>query len=288
MRKEHLLHLRCPKSKGVLQLENEIIVEGRIKYGYLVVPQTDHKYPIVDFIPRFVPTDNYANNFGIEWNNHSKTQYDSKAEISISETRFVEETKWGHNLEGQIILEGGSGSGRFTEAALNTGATIVSFDYSNAVEANYQSNGASDNLLLVQASIFEMPFEDDYFDKVFCIGVLQHTPDPEEAFKCLVSVLRLNGHIVTDIYRKSIANYYLTPKFLIRRFTTKMDPERLYAITVKYINFVWPLARLIMKIPKIGKSINWRLKLNLAIMVLREEEKGLNFNYQITTRLCVE
>ena len=38
-----------------------------------------------------------------------------------------------------------------------------------------------------------------------------------------------------------------------------MNPEKLYKWTVRYINFMWPLARLIMKIPRIGKMINWRL-----------------------------
>jgi SAM-dependent methyltransferase len=135
---------------------------------------------------------------------------------------------------------------------------VISFDYSNAVEANYKSNGQNENLLLVQASIFEMPFEIEYFDRVFCFGVLQHTPDPRKAFQCLVHSIKEGGHISSDIYLKSFAQF-TTPKYFIRNYTKKMYPDKLYKLTVNYINFMWPIALLIMKIPKIGRMINWRL-----------------------------
>lgn len=36
-----------------------------------------------------------------------------------------------------------------------------------------------------------------------------------------------------------------------------MRPERLYALITKCIDFMWPLAKIIRKIPKIGPAINW-------------------------------
>ena len=72
-----------------------------------------------------------------------------------------------------------------TEQAALTGATVASLDYSYAVEANFASNGHRGNVLIVQADMFAMPFQPDEFDKVFCFGVLQHTPDPRAAFDAL-------------------------------------------------------------------------------------------------------
>lgn len=259
MNPEHAVYLKCPKNKKQLKLVSEEIVDGKVKTGYLIEPTSNNKYQIYNFIPRFVEADNYANNFGIEWNKHDRTQYDKTSGFNISQERYENETKWGYNLSGELILEAGSGSGRFTEQLVKTGAMCISFDFSNAVEANYRSNGQYGNLLIVQASIYEMPFDQNYFNRVLCIGVLQHTPKPRLSFKLLIEVLKKDGHICTDIYLKSFAKFYLSPKYLIHYFTKKMEPEKLYKRTVNYINFMWPIARLFMKIPKIGKMINWRL-----------------------------
>jgi 16S rRNA A1518/A1519 N6-dimethyltransferase RsmA/KsgA/DIM1 with predicted DNA glycosylase/AP lyase activity len=51
-------------------------------------------------------------------------------------------------LLGEIVLEVGSGAGRFTEIILKTGATLFSCDYSDAVEANFENNGSDSNLPL--------------------------------------------------------------------------------------------------------------------------------------------
>ena len=259
MNPEHIIYLRCPKTKNKLKIESTEIVDGNIKSGYLIEPISKNSYPIINYIPRFVPLNNYANNFGLEWNKHDRTQYDKTSTYSISQQRFQNETNWGKDLNGQLILEAGSGSGRFTEHILKTNAMCVSFDYSNAVEANYRSNGHKKNLLIIQASILDMPFGDNYFDKVLCIGVLQHTPNPRQSFSSLIKVLKKGGNICSDIYLKSFITFYLTPKYLVHFFTKRMNPEKLYNWTVKYINFMWPIALILMKIPKIGKKINWRL-----------------------------
>jgi ubiquinone/menaquinone biosynthesis C-methylase UbiE len=190
---------------------------------------------------------------------HNKTQYDDFVGVPISKERFEKETKWKKNLTGQIILEAGSGSGRFTKPALETGAMVVSFDFSNAIEANYSSNGCNPNLLLVQASIYEMPFPENYFDKLFCFGVLQHTPEPQKSFFNLVKFLKPDGKISTDIYAKTLTLWALQTKYYVRPFVKHISSDKLYKYVVRYINVMWPLARLIRKIPKIGYAINWRL-----------------------------
>ena len=55
-------------------------------------------------------------------------------------------------------------------------------------------------LKLVQASIYEMPFQDNTFDKVFCFGVLQHTPSFKNSIKSLVKKVKKNGEVIVDFY----------------------------------------------------------------------------------------
>jgi SAM-dependent methyltransferase len=251
--------LRCPRTGRELECIDAEFSEGRVRRGLLQVPGTELAYPIVDFIPRFVSSENYAQNFGLEWNVHYKTQYDSVSGHDLSRRRFVEETRWPQDLRGERVLEIGSGSGRFTEHALATGATVVSFDYSGAVEANYRSNGHDENLLLVQASVFEMPFARDFFDRIFCFGVLQHTPDPKAAFAQTVAFLRPGGCVAADVYIKNFYRRVLPFKYWVRPFTKGRPPEQLYRNIRRYVDFMWPLARMLRRIPAIGSSINWKL-----------------------------
>ena len=260
MRLDHLNYLVCPKTGRPLELNEPGVVEnGRVRQGGLLEPVSGNRYPIVNFIPRFVPQENYANNFGLEWNLHSRTQYDETSGFSLSRERFEKETGWQPDLRGQTVLEVGSGSGRFTRHAIDTGALVFSFDYSSAVEANYRSNGTRENLLLVQANVYEMPFKRGFFDKAFCFGVLQHTPDPRAAFLAILEHLKPGGSVVSDIYVRNIGRWLLQPKYWVRPFTRKMVPQELYDAVTKYVDLMWPLARIVRKIPVIGSTLNWKL-----------------------------
>lgn len=257
---DHIEMLVCPRSGEQLVLGPDAVVEGdRVREGHLVEPRTGERYPIKNYIPRFVPQENYAKSFGVEWAVHCRTQYDEYSGVSLSQKRFEEEAKWEKDLGEQRVLEVGSGSGRFTREALKTGALLVSFDYSNAVEANYAQNGASDRLLLVQASVYEAPFRREYFNKAFCFGVLQHTPDPKAAFMKMVQQVRPGGRVASDVYLKNIAKWLLGTKYWVRPFTRNRDPERLYARLKKYVDVMWPLAKVVRRIPRIGPALNWRL-----------------------------
>ncbi|MEI8246579.1 MAG: class I SAM-dependent methyltransferase [Lentisphaerota bacterium] len=260
MHKNFVSLLRCPESGGSLNLTEPIWNGDYIKSGFLQSAGTGRKYPVLNYIPRFVSSDNYAGNFGLEWNIHSQTQHDDFSHFEISSTRFREETKWGNNLQGELILEAGSGAGRFTGIAAETGATIISFDYSNAVEANFKTNGRKENILIIQADIYNMPFEKASFDRVFCFGVIQHTPDPEKAFYNLVNYLKPGGKLATDIYIKDLLHYYCQTKYYVRPFLKNVNPEKLYYLIKSYIDLMWPLVKIIRKIPfKIGQGICFRL-----------------------------
>lgn len=260
MRESTLHYLACPNCYADLAISSVEKRRGEIlEMAQLTCVGCQATYPIIRCIPRFVPNENYAANFGFEWNQHAKTQYDSYNGMKISEKRFFEETCWPKDLSGKIILEVGSGAGRFTEQAASTGTFVVSFDYSNAVEANYASNGARENVLIVQGDIYAMPFRAGYFDKVFCFGVLQHTPNVHKAFLALPPMLKPNGELAVDVYRKTFTGIVFSPKYYVRGLTRNMEPTRLYRLTRRWIDFMWPISRLISKIPCIGSALNWRL-----------------------------
>src|SRR4051812_10406641 len=121
MRRDHLQYLICPRCQGDLTLgEAEERADGNVQAGQLGCAACTTSYPILRGIPRFVPIENYASGFGLEWTRHARTQYDSYSGVNVSERRFFEETRWPRDLRGEVILEVGSGSGRFTEQAAST------------------------------------------------------------------------------------------------------------------------------------------------------------------------
>jgi SAM-dependent methyltransferase len=144
-------------------------------------------------------------------------------------------------MRGQMILEAGSGAGRFTEILLQTEATIFSFDYSSAVDANWANNGHYTNFNLFQADIFNIPVRQAAFDKVLCLGVLQHTPDPEKAFKSLAKYVRPGGELVIDVYSKRLVSL-LRWKYLLRPLAKRMNKEFLYRIVCFVVTLLLPLA----------------------------------------------
>jgi len=203
-----------------------------------------NSFPIINGVPRFVEDHNYTDSFGFQWSKFQKTQIDRETKnSSFSQERFFAATNWDkEDLSGKDILEVGSGAGRFTQIVLDhTKANLYSIDYSDAVSVNYMNNAHhAHRLKLFQASIYDMPFPDNSFDKAFCFGVLQHTPDFKKSIQCLVDKVKPGGEIVIDFY--PIKGWYtkISAKYILRPFTKKMSHEKL--------------------LHKIEKNANWLIK----------------------------
>lgn len=255
----HISLLACPSCGGDLSFDKHTPHERKIEEGGLTCASCAKSYPIRRGIPRFVYKGHYTKAFGYEWQKHARTEYDSHTGLGITEKRIFRETAWPRNMEGETILEAGCGSGRFTEQLLKTGATVVAFDSSVAVDANYQAHGTHENALIVQGDITRMPFKKEGFEKVLCINVLQHTPDPKHSLMLLVDMVASGGSLVTDIYLKhAYPRHLLNTRFWVRPLAKRLPPKVLYKICERYIDLMWPLAKQVHRLPY-GKSINHKL-----------------------------
>jgi len=155
----------------------------------------------VSGIPRFADFGSYASLFGDQWKQYKKTQLDSYSGSPISEIRLdrcLGALKY--NLKEKTVLEAGCGAGRFTEVLLKKGALLVSTDLSSAVEVNNENCPISTNHIIIQADINDMPYADESFDVVICLGVIQHTPSPEQTIRNLYSLVKKGGTLVIDHY----------------------------------------------------------------------------------------
>jgi len=202
---------------------------------------TGESYPIINEIPRFVPSENYAYAFGLQWNKFSKTQLDSFSKTDISKNRLIEALGLPlSSLKDKLILEAGCGSGRFTEILLDQNAYVHALDYSNAVDAHKKNIGIKHNLKLCQASLLEPPFKKEAFDLVLCLGVLQHLPSPEAGICSLFSMVKPGGQLIFDNYKwKWTQLTLLSP--LYRKMILKMDSTNASILTDKLVKIFFPL-----------------------------------------------
>ncbi len=140
------------------------------------------------------------------------------------------------------MLECGCGAGRFTEILLSRGARVVSIDLSSAVEANARNFPPSPRHLIAQADIRALPFAPRSFDVVFCLGVVQHTPDPEATIAALYEHVKPGGWLVFDQYKRS-AGWTLSLKPAYRLMLKRLPAQRGLRVTEAAVDALLPLHR---------------------------------------------
>lgn len=245
--------LRCPETGQRLVLEQPEYRDGCIHTGWLASADGRHRYPVRDFIPRFVPDSNYADNFGMQWNKFRHTQLDSYSGHPISANRFWEATGWTpHDIAGKWVLDAGCGAGRFAQVALEAGANVVALDYSSAVDACYANLNHHPGLHVVQGDIYALPLVRSSFPFVYSLGVLQHTPDVATAFFALPPmVARGGGRLCVDFYERSWKSWFW-PKYWLRPITRRMPPNRLFVMLERWVPALLATSRAARRLPLVG------------------------------------
>lgn len=252
-----LSKLRCPACRASLELTEAVETDGEIESGLLACRGCRAGYPITQFVPRFVASRSYVDSFGFQWNRFRRTQLDSYSGLPISRERFFRETGWRPDeLQGRSVLDIGCGAGRFAEVVLAAGASVTAVDYSNAVDACWLNLGPSPGLNVVQADVYGLPFEPGSFDFVYCLGVLQHTPDVEKAFVAVTQQVRRGGRLTVDVYPRK-AMTYLWPKYWIRPIARRLPLPTLFRIVEAAVPILVPVRRLLGRIPGIGRKLRY-------------------------------
>jgi SAM-dependent methyltransferase len=242
--------LRCPQTGERLRLEEPQYKDERVQSGWLATDR--QRYPVRDFIPRFAPESNYADNFGMQWNQFRRTQLDSYSGQPISAKRFWTSTGWRPaDIAGQYVLDAGCGAGRFAEIALEAGAKVVALDYSNAVDACYANLKHHRNLHVVQGDIYALPFPKDFFPYVYSFGVLMCTPNVARAFAELPPRVAPGGRLCVDFYGLGFGTL-LHAKWVFRPFTSRLPPRVLFRLLRSAVPVLLPVSQLLGGIPGVG------------------------------------
>ncbi len=263
MQKKLLDILCCPKCFGELTCTSEKQDGEQIETGKLTCAECGVDYPIINSIPRFVESDNYASSFGLQWNLFKSEQIDSQNGSKLSEDRFYTETGWDKSwMKGKLVLDAGCGAGRFLDVSSQSGAEVVGIDLSIAVDAAKINMAGRDNVHLVQASIYELPFRPDTFDACYCIGVVQHTPDPKKTIKCLIEKVKEKGKLGLCIYEKRHWYTLLYSKYLVRPVTTRMEQKNLLRLIKVSMPVFFPLTEVLFRVPYLSRVFSFLIPIS--------------------------
>ena len=196
-----------------------------------------------------------AESFGFEWTHFSEMY--PEWESNFREYMFPLTAE---SFRGKKVLDAGCGIGRHAYYAAHYGAEVWAVDISDAVEVaarNTQGTGAH----VIQADLNHLPFPPESFDLVYSMGVLHHLPDPESAFRYLLSFVKPGGEFRMFLYwtpeQQPIKSVLLRAVSALRMLTVRMPHRLLYPLSyvaafLVWTCFVWPY-RACARIPMLSK-----------------------------------
>ncbi len=184
--------------------------------------------------------DNYASSFGLQWNEYRTTQLDSFTGLTISKDRLTRILGGSLDIvKGKKVLEAGCGAGCFSEVLLEAGSDLFAVDLSTAVDANYKNCSKYPKYFVCQANILSLPLKTEQFDIVVCVGVIQHTPDPEQTMTALCAQVKPGGMLVIDHYTYGYPT--TLSRWLLRAILLRMPNS----FSLRFCKFMtvclWPL-----------------------------------------------
>ncbi len=133
--------------------------------------------------------------------------YENKLVLAenISNNAFLHDIKQylGH---GKTFIEVGSGTCQLSIGmAVGTNNLIVAMDptiESLTLGKDFAAGNNVNNVQFLNADIFDDDVQDNFFDIVWCSGVLHHTEDSKRAFKILSNWAKPDGLIIVGVYNK--------------------------------------------------------------------------------------
>lgn len=242
--------LACPDCAAETPLELTVTALNgdEIIAGDLTCSGCRRRFPIVDGIPRFVETaENYGENFAFEWQRWGRVQIDRFAGHRLSTERFIADSRWPAEwLRGKLILDAGCGAGRFTDVAASLGARVIAIDLSGAVAAARQNTAAHGATVdVVQASLLRLPFRKNICDGIFCMGVIQHTPDPGGIMESLPALLKPGGRLCYNFYEVDWRTKFQPLKYALRWITPRLPHAVNYALALFLVTLLFPVSWLL-------------------------------------------
>jgi 2-polyprenyl-3-methyl-5-hydroxy-6-metoxy-1,4-benzoquinol methylase len=158
----------------------------------------DTKHVIHSFLEKDLNFDvKTVDSFGEEWLKFSGF---SDEEIKIAGDQYFDIVYNELLNKDTIVLDLGCGTGRWTKYVANKVKLVEAVDPSEAILSAHKLTSDLPNVRITQASVSNIPFDDESFDFIICLGVLHHIPDTQKALIDLCKKMKPNGHLLLYLY----------------------------------------------------------------------------------------
>ncbi len=184
--------------------------------GELVSRPSGNRYFIRNGIPRFVEQSGYNRSWDYKWtaidqgkglNYKILDKADPAYRIHDLFDRNSHGGKAFRHASGGLALDVGCGIGQYTIKLLQEfmPTKVVSVDLTGGVDIFRKIMlerfpQFRRQILIVQASVFEMPFRAETFDYAFSLGVLMHTGDTRRAIRQVSQSVKVGGQVNVWVY----------------------------------------------------------------------------------------
>ncbi len=220
---EDVKYLCCPltgEDLEICEISEKDSSDGEILSGELKSTLSGKRYSISNGIPRFILDKTYNATWEYKWTHIDagrgiNFRIADKNDIAYQMHDIFDRNNHGGKafeyMRGKVVLDLGCGVGQYSYRALEDyqPSKLVALDLTGGVDIfrkimleRFPQHKSK--VLLVQASVFQMPFRDETFDYVFALGVLQHTGDTRDAITQAARLVKENGQINFWVYPSEI------------------------------------------------------------------------------------
>lgn len=228
-------YLVCPFCKNSFDCEIIKIEDEHIIYGYLICSSCSKRYHIRDGVPIIVDESlidinsiNLSKRFGYQWSKFSQLNNFYEEQFK----RWVTPLK-PKDFKDKIVLDAGCGKGRHINFVSLWQARLVfgvDLSFQTALTA-FNNTKELKNVAIICSDLNNLPFKENFFEIIYSVGVIHHTPEPKKTFLNISKHLKENGMISIWVYAKE-TNWFII-KFInpIRNFLTSK-------INLKFVEFL--------------------------------------------------
>ena len=216
-----------------IKCENKLSLNDIEKSDIVICPNCKSEFKKIDGILTFLK--DYENKkieqtskaFGYQWNRseygHNKGSKKYSSELFFS--RFgLNDNELKELIENKIIYDPAIGSGRVEHIFAKYAKEIYATDLSTAIYSAKKYLKEFDKLNYFRADLINPPFLKNSFDVVICHAILQHTKDAFNGLESLVNLVKNDGIIFFDVYRKAVPIRDFGDDF-IRNIVSDMPPD---------------------------------------------------------------
>ena len=142
---------------------------------------------------------NEIESFSSEWKKFNRF---SEREIKSAGDQYFDIVSDTMLNSSSIVLDIGCGSGRWTRYVSDRAGFVEAIDLIHGIHHALELNKDKKNVRITQAGVDNIPFADNSFDFIFCLGVLHHLENTENALQKAVQKLKKDGHFLIYLYYK--------------------------------------------------------------------------------------